>query len=128
MVLPPVDHDCSLRGFVTELADRLAKLEHENASYSQTVVNFRESVQNARPETNGEGEWADNEVTSSYTVLKKKWSEAFEKEYLTQVLTKHNGNVTAAAREAAVDRSNFLRLLRRHQIDAAAYRVGKKAA
>lgn len=31
MVLPPVDHDCSLKDFVTELADRIAKLEHENA-------------------------------------------------------------------------------------------------
>lgn len=72
--------------------------------------------------------WNENETTSSYTVLKKKWSEAFEKEYLTQVLTKHNGNVTAAAREAAVDRSNFLRLLRRHQIDAATFRPMKKVA
>lgn len=72
--------------------------------------------------------WNEGENTSSYTVLKKKWSEAFEKEYLTQVLTKHNGNVTAAAREAAVDRSNFLRLLRRHHIDASGFRPLKKAA
>jgi DNA-binding NtrC family response regulator len=72
--------------------------------------------------------WNEGENTSSYTVLKKKWSEAFEKEYLTQVLTKHHGNVTAAAREAAVDRSNFLRLLRRHHIDASAFRPLKKVA
>ena len=72
--------------------------------------------------------WHDHEVTSSYTVLKKKWSEAFEKEYLTQVLSKHQGNVTSAAKEAAVDRSNFLRLLRRHHIDASVYRASKKAA
>ncbi|NDG83815.1 MAG: response regulator [Proteobacteria bacterium] len=88
------------------------KLENENASYVQTVVNFRESVHKTQQESGGEGEWADHEVTSSYTVLKKKWSE----------------NVTAAAREAAVDRSNFLRLLRRHQIDASTYRNVKKAA
>jgi DNA-binding NtrC family response regulator len=104
------------------------KLEHENASYAQSVVTLRESVQKSRQESPAAGDWADTEVTSSYTVLKKKWSEAFEKEYLTQVLTKYNGNVTAAAREAAVDRSNFLRLLRRHQIDAATYRSAKKAA
>jgi len=73
-------------------------------------------------------QWSEKENTSSYTVLKKKWSEAFEKEYLTQVLVKHGGNVTAAAKEAAVDRSNFLRLLRRHQIDASVYRNTKKAA
>jgi DNA-binding NtrC family response regulator len=73
--------------------------------------------------------WAENDgVTSSYTVLKKKWSEAFEKEYLTSVLERHHGNVTAAAREAAVDRSNFLRLLRRHHIDAAVFRPQKKVS
>jgi DNA-binding NtrC family response regulator len=73
-------------------------------------------------------DWNSPEKTSSYTVLKKKWSESFEKEYLTKVLIRHQGNVTAAAKEACVDRSNFLRLLRRHQIDAAHYRITKKAA
>lgn len=72
--------------------------------------------------------WADSENTASYTLLKKKWSEAFEKEYLTGLLEKCQGNVTAASKEASVDRSNFLRLLRRHHIDANAYRNGKKAA
>jgi DNA-binding NtrC family response regulator len=77
----------------------------------------------------GQDIWAENDsLTSSYTVLKKKWSEAFEKEYLTSVLERHHGNVTAAAKEAAVDRSNFLRLLRRHHIDAAVYRPQKKAS
>jgi transcriptional regulator with GAF, ATPase, and Fis domain len=104
------------------------RLESENASYAQTVVSFKESVKKTQTEPSLVNEWSENEVTSSYTVLKKKWSEAFEKEYLTQVLTKHQGNVTAAAKEAAVDRSNFLRLLRRHQIDASAYRATKKAA
>ncbi len=73
-------------------------------------------------------DWNNSEPTSSYTLLKKKWSESFEKEYLTKVLIRHQGNVTAAAKEACVDRSNFLRLLRRHQIDAAHYRMTKKAA
>ena len=72
--------------------------------------------------------WENDENTSSYTLLKKKWSEVFEKEYLTGVLEKNKGNVTAAAKEAGVDRSNFLRLLRRHQIDAETYRVTKKTA
>jgi DNA-binding NtrC family response regulator len=77
----------------------------------------------------GQDIWAESDsLTSSYTVLKKKWSEAFEKEYLTSVLERHHGNVTAAAKEAAVDRSNFLRLLRRHHIDASVYRPQKKAS
>ena len=30
MVPPPIDHDCALKDFVVELANRLAKVEHEN--------------------------------------------------------------------------------------------------
>ncbi|MBY0472045.1 sigma-54 dependent transcriptional regulator [bacterium] len=53
---------------------------------------------------------------AGYMVLKKKWCDAFEREYLTSLLTRHSGNVSASAREAKIDRSNFLRLLRRHGI------------
>ena len=115
-------------------------LEKENETYAQNVVHISAGSENASgnnhepeltyvPQTSVDvDQWSEKENTSSYTVLKKKWSEAFEKEYLTQVLVKHGGNVTAAAKEAAVDRSNFLRLLRRHQIDASVYRNTKKAA
>jgi transposase len=41
MVLPPVDHDCSLKDFVTELANRLAKLEHENAQLKKALYGRR---------------------------------------------------------------------------------------
>lgn len=65
---------------------------------------------------------ADTGSVRSYMDLKKQWVDAFEKEYLTQILKKYDGNVSAAAREAALDRSNFLRLLRRHSIKASAFR------
>jgi DNA-binding NtrC family response regulator len=58
----------------------------------------------------------------SFTDLKKKWSDSFEREYLLAVLNRHDGNVSAAAREAKLDRSNFLRLLRRHQLRATEFR------
>jgi DNA-binding NtrC family response regulator len=57
-----------------------------------------------------------------YMGLKKSWANSFEREYLQAVLKKHEGNVSAAAREAKLDRSNFLRLLRRHGLKAAEYR------
>jgi transposase len=41
MVMPPVDHECSLLGFVTDLADRLAKLEHENAQLKKSLFGKR---------------------------------------------------------------------------------------
>jgi len=100
------------------------QLEQGNG-FAPKVVSLPNQAQDTANESDT---WTEVENTSSYTVLKKKWSEAFEKEYLTNVLAKHQGNVTAASREAAVDRSNFLRLLRRHQIDASVYRTTKKAA
>jgi DNA-binding NtrC family response regulator len=59
---------------------------------------------------------------SSYTDLKKKWCDSFEREYLMTTLNRNGGNVSAAAREAKLDRSNFLRLLRRHGLSAQEYR------
>ncbi len=57
-----------------------------------------------------------------YMELKKRWSNSFEREYLTNVLQRNGGNVSAAARESKLDRSNFLRLLRRHGLRAQEYR------
>lgn len=57
-----------------------------------------------------------------YMELKKRWSDSFEKEYLQAALSRNGGNVSAAAREAKLDRSNFLRLLRRHRLLAQEFR------
>ncbi len=59
----------------------------------------------------------------SYTHMKRKWIETFEVDYLAQLLNLHSGNVSAAAREARLDRSNFLRLLRKYGLKAEAYRA-----
>ena len=61
----------------------------------------------------------------TFTNLKKKWSDEFEKEYLENLLARMQGNVTSAAKESGIDRSNFLRLLRRHHINAQSYREVK---
>jgi len=42
--MPPVDHECSLQGFVTQLADRLAKLEHENEQLKKALYGKRSEV------------------------------------------------------------------------------------
>jgi DNA-binding NtrC family response regulator len=62
----------------------------------------------------------------SYTELKKNWSDSFEREYLLGTLNRHGGNVSAAARQAKLDRSNFLRLLRRHGLHASEFRKDLK--
>jgi len=45
---------------------------------------------------------------------RKQWTSSFEKSFLEELLAKHAGNVSAAARAAGVDRKHFYRLLWRH--------------
>lgn len=61
-------------------------------------------------------------IQDGYMALKKRWSDEFEKDYLMYALKRHLGNVSAAAREAKLDRSNFLRLLRRYDLKAQNFR------
>jgi two-component system response regulator HydG len=46
----------------------------------------------------------------------------FEREYLESVLVQSGGNLAEAARIAGLDKSNFRRIARRHQIDLSLYR------
>ncbi|MCP4622178.1 MAG: sigma-54-dependent Fis family transcriptional regulator [bacterium] len=53
---------------------------------------------------------------SNYKDAKKDWLELFEKQYLSDLLKRHNGNITKAALEAQVNRKTIHRLLKRHQL------------
>ncbi len=69
------------------------------------------------------GERAGAEVASStlshlpYAQAKKLALRAFERRYLTSVLQRANGNISLAARQAGVDRSNFRRLLKQYAVE-----------
>ncbi len=49
-----------------------------------------------------------------YNALRDEAVQAFEAQYLAGLLERHQGNVSAAAREAGLSRSQFYRVLRRH--------------
>jgi DNA-binding NtrC family response regulator len=49
---------------------------------------------------------------------KEHWMRVLEGAYLRDLLGRHRGNLSAAAREAGVDRKTFHRLLRRYEVDA----------
>jgi transcriptional regulator of acetoin/glycerol metabolism len=46
----------------------------------------------------------------------------FEKQFLTDLLTRHLGDVSAAAREARLPRGTLYRLMKAHGLDGAAFR------
>jgi DNA-binding NtrC family response regulator len=48
---------------------------------------------------------------------KEQWLAALEASYLRQILDSHGGNISAAAREAGVDRKTFHRLVKKHGIE-----------
>jgi transcriptional regulator of acetoin/glycerol metabolism len=47
----------------------------------------------------------------------------FEKHYLTDLLTRHSGDVSAAARDARLPRGTLYRLMKAHGLDGAAFRT-----
>jgi DNA-binding NtrC family response regulator len=50
---------------------------------------------------------------------KERWVGALEASYLQQLLERHGGNISAAARAAGIDRKTFHRLLKKHRIGGA---------
>ena len=52
-----------------------------------------------------------------FAAAKRLAVQAFEKQYLTQLLTRTSGNISRSSREAGLDRSNFRRILKKHALD-----------
>jgi len=47
---------------------------------------------------------------------KERWMAVLEASYLRQLLERHDGNISAAAKAAGIDRKTFHRLVNKHQI------------
>jgi transcriptional regulator with PAS, ATPase and Fis domain len=47
---------------------------------------------------------------------KERWMGVLEASYLRELLARHNGNISAAAKAAGIDRKTFHRLVNKHQI------------
>ncbi|MCP4679281.1 MAG: sigma-54-dependent Fis family transcriptional regulator [Deltaproteobacteria bacterium] len=53
----------------------------------------------------------------AFSEAKKRVVEGFEKEYVQEVLRRAGGNVSEAARQASLDRSNFRRIVKKYNIN-----------
>lgn len=53
-----------------------------------------------------------------YKAARERWFESQGKQYLTALLRRHHGNISAVAREAQISRKSVYELLRRFDIDA----------
>lgn len=58
----------------------------------------------------------------SYKDAKARIMEKFEREYIAMMLSKNNGNISAASRDSGLDRKNFWQLLKKYGIDPEQYK------
>jgi two-component system, NtrC family, response regulator HydG len=77
----------------------------------------RESLRSA---TNGTAGGVDPRLASteglSLTEARERWLTVLEGNYLRDLLDRHDGNISAAAKAAGIDRKTFHRLVTKHQI------------
>jgi len=66
------------------------------------------------PRMAAHGDWTQQ----SFKDAKEAQLAVFEREYLAQMLARHAGNLSQAARQAEVDRKHFRRLARKYQLVA----------
>jgi two-component system, NtrC family, response regulator GlrR len=59
----------------------------------------------------------------SFSAAKRRAIALFEKEYLTRLLARQEGNISKAARAAGKDRSDLGKLLKKHRLDAKVFRM-----
>jgi DNA-binding NtrC family response regulator len=57
-----------------------------------------------------------------FTEAKEAAISTFERSYLEDLLTRTGGNLTEAARRGGLDKSNFRRIIRRHNVDLGRFR------
>lgn len=56
------------------------------------------------------------EAGKSYRETRAEWEAGFEKAYVSWLLERHGGNISAAARAADMDRKYLHKLARRHGV------------
>jgi DNA-binding NtrC family response regulator len=62
------------------------------------------------------------ELTSegiTFKDAKERWVASFERDYILQMLRRHGGNISHAARDADIDRKYFRKLMKKYDIEAA---------
>ena len=101
----------------------LSVRELENVVERAVVLARSESIEvrHLPPHLRGD-DYARNADQMDYANLefaqaKKLAIQAFEKRYLTQLITRNTGNISQSSRAAGLDRSNFRRILKKHDID-----------
>ncbi len=101
--------------------DEPALLKLQNYSWPGNVRELKNALERAVMLTDGDTisdddiilEGSENSLQSNGTSGRKEFLKNMDRKYIWQLVQKHNGNISAAAREAGVDRSTIYRILKR---------------
>ena len=114
-------HELSIRN------DTLAVLSaHEwpgNVSELRQVIEraaraaYERKISNLDIPLGGSAESFEFDPAQSYRETRAKWETSFEKAYVTWLLSKHRGNISAASRSADMDRKYLHKLAKKHGIE-----------
>jgi two-component system response regulator GlrR len=86
----------------------------ELRNYLERCLVFQEALP-----LEGEESAAAQTTPRSFSLARQRAIDAFERQYLTQLIAAHGGKVAAAAREAGVGRAHLYRLLHKHGLSPA---------
>jgi len=84
----------------------------------EEAVQVRDLPQHFRDDSFTKNSDMDDFGNLPFNAAKKLAVQAFEHRYLTRIMTRTDGNISMASREAGLDRSNFRRILKKHGIDS----------
>lgn len=100
----------------------IAKLQHDEwpgnvrelRNFLERCLTFEEPAPSDEGGDAQEPALVEVDATASFKVERERWIRSFEGRYLAGVMQAHQGNVSAAARAANLDRVYFYRLLWKH--------------
>jgi len=98
-------------GNVRELENTIERA----VSLTDTAVIDKESLP-VHIRDSGFAHFPTPDTAKSFKQAKEQWLEAFEQRYVKELLASHNNNVSAAAREAGIDRKTIHRLISKYNI------------
>jgi DNA-binding NtrC family response regulator len=126
-LMPTPDALAALRehswpGNVRELRNALEHAAILSEDGRVRATDLPESIQVSRPSAPSIGASVPG---GPFREAKRRVVTEFERSYLTALMTRRGGNVTAAAEEAGMLRSALQRLLRKHGLRSSEFRVGR---
>ncbi len=112
-VLMSHDYPGNVRELKNTIEQAVIMADTDTISVEDLPRRLREQISNVAPE---QGSSLD------FKAMKKKVLEDFERQYLERLLTQVSGNISKASELSGINRVNFYKLLKRHDIDTASYR------